>query len=143
MRRNVSCVHPPMKGRGSIFILLAMAVYVTVYAALSAGGAFIPGSVGANGIKDWMWAPRGFADEAGRIRTPLLIAFLPLWWIDHHYLHDDWTGRSGPRYTPPPPNKSVRANPDSASGSVTVFFRSPKSIRRDCPMGNEEVSCRP
>ena len=72
-------------------------VYVSIYVALSFAGTYRPGTVGVMGIKDWYWSPKYFADESGRMRGELVYPFLPLFWLDKLYWHNDWSGESGPR----------------------------------------------
>gem|GEM_PF-1782769 len=86
--------------RYTILSLLLIAAYSGGYLALSLGGAYMPATYGLNGIKDWAWIPRGFADDAGKLRPALFIPFFPLYWIDSRYWHNDWTGSNGPRKTP-------------------------------------------
>ncbi|HMD54663.1 MAG TPA: hypothetical protein VKJ65_08960, partial [Phycisphaerae bacterium] len=58
----------------------------------------IPASFGTNGIKDWVWAPLGFAYKDGRFPTTIGWIFIPLWSLDARYWHNDWTGQSGLRH---------------------------------------------
>jgi hypothetical protein len=84
-------------GRKSIITaLLFLTAYIGIYAGLSCDGAYVPSTFGLNGIKSWIWAPHGFVDKAGAFRRPMFIVFSPLWWLDHRFLHNDWTGLSGP-----------------------------------------------
>jgi hypothetical protein len=82
------------------FVKLVAAIatgYVCVYVVLSFAGTYRPGTIGLNGIKDWLWYPKYFTSSSGKIRTACIYAFLPLFWLDIHYWHNDWTGQSGPR----------------------------------------------
>ena len=82
--------------------LAFLAVHLGGYLALSLSGAYMPSAVGTNGIKGWLWMPRGFADESGKVRAGLVIAFYPLYWLDSRYWHSDWTGMSDQRKMPSP-----------------------------------------
>jgi hypothetical protein len=97
-----------MKHKYSILCLFIAAAYVGGYLVLSLCGAYMPATYGTNGIKDWAWTPRGFADQSGRWRIGLFVPFFPLWWIDSRYWHNDWTGLSGPQKMPTRPNKVGR-----------------------------------
>jgi hypothetical protein len=77
-----------------------LAAYLCIYLVLSLTGAYMPATYGLNGIKDWAWTPRYFADGSGRLRVAMFIGFYPLYWYDHRYWHNDWTGLSGPRREP-------------------------------------------
>ena len=72
-------------------------IYVVMYLALSLAGTYRPATWGLNGIKDFAWSPKYFADRTGRLRRGWAYAFLPLYWLDLRYWHNDWTGESGPR----------------------------------------------
>ena len=71
-----------MKLKYTLLILCSAGVYLGSYIALSFSGTYMPATQGTNGVKDWVWTPRGFADDSGRLRAGLVIPFLPLWWID-------------------------------------------------------------
>jgi hypothetical protein len=66
-------------------------IYVCCYMGLSAGGRYVPYDEGLGGVKNYIWAPKGLADAAGRPRLHSLLgyAFTPLWWLDNAYLHRD------------------------------------------------------
>jgi len=89
-----------MRRNFAILSLVFLTAYLGSYLALSLGGAYMPATYGTNGIKDWAWTPRGFADKAGRLRIGLFVPFFPLFWIDSRYWHNDWTGLSGPQTMP-------------------------------------------
>ena len=89
-----------MKKKHTIMILTLLVSYVGVYLSLSQSGTYMPFTYGANGIKDWTWTPRYFADDSGRSRIGMFYAFMPLYWLDSRYWHNDWTGLSGPRRMP-------------------------------------------
>jgi hypothetical protein len=85
-------------------IILALALsYVVAYLGMTLGGGYIPFTSGTNGIKDWIWKPKYFIDDTGRFRRGVCYAFLPLFWLDTKFWHDDWTGTNGPRRTLKPP----------------------------------------
>lgn len=79
------------------FLAALVAVYVGIYVVLSLAGTYRPGTRGTNGIKDWVWLPKYFTDDSGTWRRGYVYTFLPLFWLDIHYWHNDWTGESGPR----------------------------------------------
>jgi hypothetical protein len=56
-------------------LCLALAAYIGSYVALSLSGAYMPATYGTNGIKDWAWTPRGFADDSGHLRASVVIPF--------------------------------------------------------------------
>jgi hypothetical protein len=71
-----------------ISVLVLLAVYVGSYTCLTLNGAYIPYIAGSNGIKSWIWAPRGFAQKGGHFPTTLGWLFFPLWWCDFNYWHN-------------------------------------------------------
>jgi hypothetical protein len=87
------------------FLVLFATVYVATYLALSTTGTYRPNTIGLNGIQDWFWSPKYFADDFGTLRKGWACAFLPLYWLDLHYWHNDWTGENGPRHEILPPRK--------------------------------------
>jgi hypothetical protein len=93
--------------RLKLFIAGLFTVYIGVYLVLSLAGTYRPNMIGLNGIKDWIWLPRYFTSEDGRWRRGCLYTFAPLFWLDHHYWHNDWTGESGPRDETLPPRTRV------------------------------------
>ena len=88
-----------------IFFAAFATVYVGAYLALSLAGKYTVGTWGLNGIKSYVWSPKYFVDHSGRFRRGWAVAFLPLYWLDLHCWHNDWTGESGPRYETIPPWK--------------------------------------
>jgi hypothetical protein len=81
-------------------VLVFLVGYCGIYTGLTLSGAYIPYAQGTNGIKDWVWAPCGFAyKKHGRFPTALGWLFYPLWRCDVRYWHNDWTGQNGPRHT--------------------------------------------
>jgi hypothetical protein len=78
--------------------LVCLAAYLGSYLALSVSGAYVPGTWGLRGVKNWLWAPALFADQKGAFRDPIQFAFLPAWLLDRWFWHDDRTGESGPRH---------------------------------------------
>ncbi len=94
-----------MKRKYTTPSLCFVAIYLGSYLGLSLGGAYMPANYGLNGIKDWAWTPRGFADDSGRLRVGVVIPFFPLYWIDSRYWHSDWTGLSGPQKMPVRPSR--------------------------------------
>jgi hypothetical protein len=100
-----------MRRKLIILGLVLLVVYFASYSGLTLCGRYIPCTFGSNGIKEWVWAPCGFAYKNGRFPTPVGWIFFPLWRCDIHFWHNDWTGRSGPRHSanPPPPEGSALA----------------------------------
>jgi hypothetical protein len=84
----------------TITTLMVVGIYVASYLGLSLRGSYMPFTYGTNGIKDWAWTPRFFADDAGKYRLVPRYAFMPLYWLDSRYWHNDWTGMTGPRKMP-------------------------------------------
>lgn len=95
-----------MKRKFAIIGGALLAAYVCIYIGLSTYGVYVPFTYGSNGIKDWVWAPSGFTDASGHLqmKSALFTGFWPLFWIDHSFWHDDYTGSNGPRYLPVPLN---------------------------------------
>ena len=82
-----------------ISVPILLGIVAASYLVLTLSGEYIPCTWGTNGIKEWLWAPHGFAYMDGRFPTPLARAFVPFWYLDIHYWHNDWTGQRGPRRT--------------------------------------------
>ena len=99
-----------MRRKYASISLLLLAGYIGSYLGLTVTGVYMPSIWGLNGIKSWAWTPAGFADASGRLRAPVVILYLPLYWIDHRYWHNDWTGLRGPFTQPVQPNKVAGAN---------------------------------
>lgn len=76
------------KSRAILFwmICILLALYVASYVILSLEGRFVPGAIGLNGVKRYVWRPRRFDEQttAGRIA---IWAFTPLFHLDHRYWH--------------------------------------------------------
>jgi hypothetical protein len=89
--------HRRMKRKCIKWAVVGLSVYVATYLVLSFRGAYMPGTIGMQGIKDWVWIPRYFVDESKQEKTRLVQVFLPLYWLDHRFWHNDATGLSGPR----------------------------------------------
>jgi hypothetical protein len=96
-----------MKTKSAMIVAAFVCIYVGIYLALSLNGAYMPVAWGTNGIKSWAWTPKYFADESGYFRARLFYVFLPLFWLDDRYWHNDWTGESGPQKLVPRPTSSV------------------------------------
>jgi hypothetical protein len=113
--------------RVRLFVVAFLAIYVGTYLVLSLIGTYRPGTVGLRGVKDWVWLPKYFTDNSGRWRWHFIYTFLPLFWLDIRYWHNDWTGESGPRdeTLPPrkPPNKVTGANA-GGPGQLPIRTRS-------------------
>jgi hypothetical protein len=92
-----------MKRKPGTLILLALCCYVVPYLGMTLAGGYIPFTSGTNGIKDWIWAPKFISDDTGRFRPGVFHVFLPLFWLDCRFWHNDWTGSSGPHTTLKPP----------------------------------------
>ena len=88
-----------MKRKRLVMFVTAFAfAYIGLYLALTSAGTYQPATWGLNGIKSFAWSPKYFTDATGRLRRAWAYTFLPLYWLDLHYWHNDWTGQSGPRY---------------------------------------------
>ena len=62
-------------------------VYVLTYAMLSVNGRYVPGAVGTNGVKFYVWEPVGFGDPDGAARAAPHLLFLPLFMADVRWWH--------------------------------------------------------
>jgi hypothetical protein len=92
-----------MKGKSAAVILVVLSLYVAAYLGMTMAGGYIPFTSGSNGIKDWIWAPNCMTDDTGRFRPGVSHVFLPLFWLDVKFWHNDWTGSSAPRKALKPP----------------------------------------
>ena len=92
-----------MKGKYGSLVVVALAVYIMTYIGMSSAGGYMPLTTGTNGIKSWIWAPAGIADDTGRFRRGIFPIFFPLFWVDCRFWHNDWTGLRGPHKTLRPP----------------------------------------
>jgi len=89
-----------------IFLLNA---YVGSYIILSVQGRFEPAAFGLNGVKAYIWAPRGFLSHF-RWNQTLRAAYMPIYWLDTRFWHtmdDAYTDRY-----------PVNSNPASEFGRV-------------------------
>jgi hypothetical protein len=87
-----------MRRKLIISAVVFMVVYCGSYTGLTLSGAYIPSAYDLRGVMGWIWAPPGFAYKDGRFPTTLGFVFIPLWWLDIHYWHNDESGQSGPRH---------------------------------------------
>jgi hypothetical protein len=76
------------------FFSCSLAIYVLTYSILSLGGRYEPSIVGTFGVEQYWWAPVGFYNNkhpAGNLgwNNAMCYAFLPLWWLDNSYVHND------------------------------------------------------
>jgi hypothetical protein len=92
-----------VKPKPATLILTVFAVYLIAYLGMSVTGSYMPFTAGTNGIKSWVWAPRGIVDETGRFRRGVDTVFYPLLWLDFRFWHSDWTGSTGPYKNLKPP----------------------------------------
>ena len=113
-----------MRRKRAKLVVLVFSLYLGVYLLLSLSGAYMPATYGLNGIKDWAWTPRYFAEKTGRLRPAVFIVFFPLYWMDHRYWHNDWTGLSGPCLEPGRSNKPASGKAEITS-SLTIEYRWP------------------
>lgn len=75
---------------GSAVSAMLLAVYVLSYTLLSLQGAYGPATAGVHGVKTCAWYPRGFREESGEWRDRTMTVFIPIWFLDLRYWHDDW-----------------------------------------------------
>ena len=75
---------------GSAISGLLMMAYVLGYTLLSLQGAYGPATAGVHGVKTYAWYPRGFHEESGKWRDRTMAVFIPIWFLDIRYWHDDW-----------------------------------------------------
>jgi hypothetical protein len=87
-----------MRRKLIISACVLLVVYFGSYTVLTLRGAYIPSATDLRGVMSWIWAPPGFAYKDGRFPTPFGLIFIPLWYLDIHYWHNDWRGQSGPRH---------------------------------------------
>ena len=78
----------------TIVCLLLAFVYVGTYLLLSLGGRYEPAAWGVDNVKWYAWAPRGFVQDFRWNRGPML-AFLPLYYLDTHFWHNQEALDSG------------------------------------------------
>jgi hypothetical protein len=88
-------------------IAAMLLVYVLSYVVLSVCGRYQPIAFGADHVEAWNWAPLGFYDpdhawagsfyavhhpteKTGGWHRAMMWAFVPLWELDCHYVHNGW-----------------------------------------------------
>jgi hypothetical protein len=86
--------------RRSFWVLLLpglLAIYVGAYLVLSLQGQYVPVGWGLAWVKDYDWAPRGFASGPfGTDQNRLAqMIFTPLWTIDKRFIHTSEKAESG------------------------------------------------
>jgi hypothetical protein len=86
--------------RNKLILLFSsiVAIYVLTYAILSVGGRYEPSVVGTFGVEQYWWAPNGFYShkhKTGNLgwNNVMCYIFLPLWWVDNSYIHNDKNSR--------------------------------------------------
>jgi hypothetical protein len=62
-------------------------VYVSSYFLISRMGRYEPAAFGSNGVKWYMWAPRGFPDRPSTKGMSRQWLFVPLWLLDSRLWH--------------------------------------------------------
>lgn len=73
----------------SCVLLLLLAAYCLSYYVMTRNGIYVPGAIGTNGVKWYIWEPAGFARADGRWGSIVPMVYLPLYLIDRKWWHVD------------------------------------------------------
>ena len=68
--------------------ICVLGAYIGGYLYLTCNGRRVPGAIGSNGIKYYVWAPKYFVDDTGNDQVKTIIFFFPLYYLDHAFWHN-------------------------------------------------------
>ena len=73
-------------------VSLIILFYIGSYSYLSISGKYEPAEFGGKGVKYYRWEPLGYnglSPRAPSSQKLMYISYLPLYWIDFNYIHND------------------------------------------------------